>query len=389
MIGLARVVFRKELVDHLRDKRTLSMAFMLPILGPVLVFILLTMVAGWMAGDKVVHIGVVGMDRAPNLVTFLRRTGMEVTAADAQFKEQVKSGKLDVVVVVDATYPEKLEKGEPAHLELYVDNSRNAGRERTRRGRHVVEAYAGQIAATRLLVRGVSPDLARPIDVEEVDVATSQELAATLLNMIPLFLLMVAFTGAMHLAIDGTAGERERKSLEPLLVNPVGRGAIVMGKWLAASLVAFGYMVLSALGFAFTVARAPLADLGLRASLGAPEVAAILLAMAPLVLLASGLEILVALFAKTFKEAQLYLTLVIFVPMSPGFVLALHPIEASTKLMMVPGFSQALLISGTLRGEPLHISWLLLSAGVTIALAATLVSIAGRLLGSERIVFGR
>jgi len=389
MIHLARVVFRKELVDHLRDKRTLSMAFVLPVLGPVLVFIVLTMVAGWRASDTAVHIGVVGMDRAPNLVTFLRRGGMDVTPADARFREQVKSGKLDLVLVVDATYSEKLMKGEPAHLEVYVDNSRNAGRERTRRGRYVVDAYAGQIAATRLLVRGVSPELARPIDVEEVDVATSQELAATLLNMIPLFLLMVAFTGAMHLAIDGTAGERERKSLEPLLVNPVGRGSIVVGKWLAASLVAFGYMVLSAVGFAFTVARAPLADLGLRAALGGPEIAAILLAMAPLVLLASGLEILVALFAKTFKEAQLYLTMVIFFPMIPGMVLALHPIEASTALMAVPGFSQALLISGTLRGEPLHVTWLLLSAGVTTAVAAALVAIAGRLLGSERIVFGR
>ncbi|MBX3187308.1 MAG: ABC transporter permease [Labilithrix sp.] len=389
MTRLAGVVFRKELLDHARDRRTLFAAFFLPLLGPVLVFVVLTMVASWIANDKVVHLGVVGEERAPNLVAYLRRSGIEVTAAPPAFRELVRAGKLDAVVVIGDDYGAKLAKGVPARVELYVDDSRNAGRSRARRARLAIEGYGQQLGATRLLLRSVSPDLARPLDIEEIEVATSQELAANLLNMIPMFLLLVAFAGGMHLAIDGTAGERERKSLEPLLVNPVGRGAIVLGKWLATSTITTSYLVLTATGFAVAVRAAPMAKLGLRTSLGAPEIFAILAAVIPLALFAASVQMLTALFAKTFKEAQLYLTLLINVPIIPGLVLAFHPIDPSAPAMLVPVLSQALLVSSALRGEAFHAGWTLLSAAVTLAVTAAALAAGSRLLGHERIVFGR
>ena len=383
------VVFKKELVDHGRDKRTLAMAFMLPLLGPVLLFFTLNAFAGWFTDTKPVKIGIVGEERAPNLVAFLRRTGMEVSTAPADFRETIRIGKLDAVVVVEEGYGKKFENGEPGRLELYVDNSKNEGRTRSHRAHAALDGYGAQVGGARLLVRGVSPELAHPIDVEEIEVATSQQLAATFLNMIPMLLLVVVFVGGMHLAIDGTAGERERKSLEPLLVNPVARRSIVIGKWLATCTVTFVYLAFSVVAFAVVLERAPLADLGVRLSMGPAGVAAMLGAIAPLALLAASVQMLLALFAKTFKEAQLYLSLVSMFPMIPGMIVAFKPMDPSAQVMMVPGLAQSVLVSAALRGDIPNVGFLLIAAAVCLGLTALVLTAAAKLLGSERIVFGR
>lgn len=386
MIG---IILRKELVDHLRDKRTLSMALVLPILGPLMLVLLLNAVAGWLSTDKVPKVGVTGAEHAPNLVAYMKNAGLEVSTAPAHFEEVVREGKLDAVVVVGATYAEHFVNGKPAHLELWVDSSRNEGRQRARRIRYVLDSYASQVGASRLFVRGVAPELAHAVDLEEIEVATSQQLAATFLSMVPLFIVIVSFAGGMHLAIDSTAGERERKSLEPLLVNPVARGAIVIGKWLATSVVAFAGVVLTTIGFAIALEKAPLAELGARATIDAPAALTILGAALPLVLLAAALQVTFALFAKTFKEAQLISTLLMFAAMTPGMVLTFHPMDPSTSRMLIPGIAQVMLVSSALRGDGVRVEWVLIAGAIAIALSLVALRAAARLLSSERIVFGR
>lgn len=386
MIG---VILRKELVDHLRDKRTLSMALVLPILGPLMLVLLLNAVAGWLSTDKVPKVGVTGAEHAPNLVAYMKNAGLEVSTAPAHFEEVVREGKLDAVVVVGATYAEHFVNGKPAHLELWVDSSRNEGRQRARRIRYVLDSYASQVGASRLFVRGVAPELAHAVDLEEIEVATSQQLAATFLSMVPLFIVIVSFAGGMHLAIDSTAGERERKSLEPLLVNPVARGAIVIGKWLATSVVAFSGVVLTTIGFAIALEKAPLAELGARATIDAPAALTILGAALPLVLLAAALQVTFALFAKTFKEAQLISTLLMFAAMTPGMVLTFHPMDPSTSRMLIPGIAQVMLVSSALRGDGVRVEWVLIAGAIAFALSLVALRAAARLLSSERIVFGR
>lgn len=386
MIG---VVFKKELVDHLRDKRTLAMAFVLPIVGPLMLVLLLNALASWLASDKVPKVGVVGEERAPSLVTFMRRGGIDVVPAPAKWKDDVKGGKLDAVVVIDDRYADKFVKGQPAHLELWVDSSRNEGRHRARRVRQVLDAYAGQVGASRLFLRGVAPELGQPIDLEEIEVATTQQLTATFLGMVPLFIIMVAFGGGMHLAIDSTAGERERKSLEPLLVNPVPRRSIVLGKWLATCVVALAALAFTTAGYWLALEKAPLADLGARVSIDAVAALTIFAAMVPLVFLAASLQITLALFAKTFKEAQLVSTLLIVAATTPGMILTFHPMDPSMPRMMIPGIAQVLLVSGALRGDAIRVEWVLVAGAIACALAAVALQTASRLLASERIVFGR
>ena len=119
---------------------------------------------------------------------------------------------------------------------------------------------------------------------------------------------MAVFVGGLYLAIDCTAGERERQSLESLLVNPVSRGAIVGGKWLAVSAAALAAALVSLTGFAVALEAVPLQNLGVRFHFTAATVAGLLAACVPMALFASALQMTMAFFARSFKEATTYLS---------------------------------------------------------------------------------
>jgi sodium transport system permease protein len=222
-----------------------------------------------------------------------------------------------------------------------------------------------------------------------VDLATPEKTAANVLGMMPLFLLMAVFVGGLHLAIDCTAGERERGSLEPLLVNPVSRGAVVAGKWLAIVTATVVAVLVALGGFSLAVARVPLQDLGVKFHLGAPELLGLLAACLPLALFAAALQMTLAFFARTFKEAQTYLSMLMILPMLPATFLTLQPIRSTLPAMLVPVLGQTLLMSDVLRGEPVPLAWFALAAASALGCAMLLLGWAALLLKSEKIVFGR
>src|SRR5438094_580466 len=202
------------------------------------------------------------------------------------------------------------------------------------RARRLLEIYVRRMSALRMIARGVSPTLVAPLEVTDLDLATAEKTAANVLGMMPLFLLMAVFMGGLHLAIDSTAGERERGSLEPLLVNPVRRGAVAVGKWLAVVAAAVTAIVVALLGFMLAIARVPLQDLGIKFHLGAPELIGMLLACVPLAFFAAALEMTAALFARTFKEAQTYLSMMLLVPIIPAAFVTLQPIKTTLPALL-------------------------------------------------------
>lgn len=382
-------VFRKELEDHTRDRRSMLSGLLVPILGPVLFLGMFMMIASWSREDKPLVIPVAGAENAPHLIAFLQRGGAVIEAAPADFEAQVRDGKLDLALSIPADYGKEFEAGRSAPLQLAYDSSNNKARPHVTRARRIIEVYTQRLSALRMIARGVSPGLVAPLDLTELDVATAERTAANALSMIPLFLLLAAFAGGLHLAIDCTAGERERGSLEPLLVNPVSREAVVLGKWLAVVLLTMLAMGVAMLGFSLAVARVPLQDLGVRFRLGGHETVGLLAAALPLALFAAAVQLTLALFARTFKEAQTYLSMLMMVPIIPATFLSLSPIKTKLWMMAVPVLGQTVLMTDALRGEPRPVFWFVL-AGVTAALAAAAFLVwAGRLLRSEKIVFGR
>jgi sodium transport system permease protein len=245
------------------------------------------------------------------------------------------------------------------------------------------------VAVLRLIARGVSPGVIQAVRVDDLDLATPAQSAARFFAMLPMFLIMVAFVGGMNVAIDTTAGERERQSLEPLLVNPVSRGALTTGKWIATCLFGLVATVLTLLMFLLMMRFVPLEDLGVQLSLGARQLLLMSIAVAPLALLASALQMFVATFARSFKEAQTYVSLLIFVPIIPSTVLQFYPLQSAGWMMLIPALSHHLLLVDVMGGEPIAALSLVTSVVATTLLAILFLSLTSWMLRQEKIVFGR
>ncbi len=382
-------VFRKELKDHLRDRRSIFSGLLMPLFGPLVLLGMFTLLASWLREDRPLVVPVAGARNAPNLIAFLQRYGAVVETAPADFEAQVRDGKLDLAISVPEDYGKEFEAGRSAPVQLVEDSSRAKSKPQVMRARRLLELFARRTSMLRMIARGISPVLVAPLELTDVDLATPEKSAANVLGVMPVLLLMVAFFGGMHLAIDAAAGERERGSLESLLVNPVSRGAVVVGKWMAVTVSAWAALAIALAGFGAALAAVPLQELNLKFQLGAPEMLGLLAAGLPLSLLASALQLTLALFARTFKEAQTYLSLLVLIPGLPAMFLALQPIKASVRMMAVPVFGQTLLMTDVLRGEPPPAAWFAIAAAVAVALSAALLAWAARLLRNEKIIFGR
>jgi sodium transport system permease protein len=387
--ALLAAVFRKEMRDHLRDRRSVTSVLGGSLVGPVIFAVMFTVIASWNRQDKPVELPVVGRAHAPSLMAFLERSGAKLVEAPADYEAGIKAGTLDAVLVVPEDYGKDFAAGRSAKVQLVVDNSRNKARANVKRIQVLLSRYSGILGTQRLLARGVAPELAQPVQIEEVDLATPERLAASILNMIPIFLVMACFIGGLNVAIDTMAGERERGSLEPLLLNPVQRGTLVVGKWLATTVFSCVTVVVVCVAFVVIAKRVPLQDLGVKVSLEPATAVAMIGAMLPMALLASSAQMLVATFARSYKEAQTYLQLLMMLPTLPGMVLALSPIQSQMWMYAVPVLGQQLLVSELMRGEVLGTMPFVLGTVSSLALTAVCLSLISRLLSDERIVFGR
>jgi sodium transport system permease protein len=392
MAGRIQVVFRKEVVDNLRDRRSVGSALIMPLFMPIFLVSLIMVVGRSILADPVdrpLPIAVQGAQNAPGLVAYLEQHGATILPAPSDAQAQVVQGNLDMVLVIPADYAASFRGGHPADLQIILDSSRQSARTNVSRVRSLLGAYSQQVGALRLLARGVDPNVVSALAVESLDVATPQSQTLIFLNMLPFLIVVVIFTGGMYVIIDTTAGERERGSLEPLLINPATREEFILGKLFAALPFACGTLLLSLLAFWAAFKFIPLEQYtGFPLAISAATLWSIFWISLPLVLLASGLQIVIATFTRSFKEAQTYLALLPLVAGLPGAFLAFLPIKASLLTMIIPAFSQSLLINQVMRGEAVQPVYVLLSTLVTLGLSLLLILLAIRLYQSERIVMG-
>lgn len=382
-------VLRKEVRDHLRDRRSLTGVVFGSLVGPILFGVMFTIIASWNRQDKPLEVPVIGRANAPTLMAFLERSGATLSDAPSDYEDRIRAGTLDLTLIVSDDFSKSFQAAQSAKLQLVADTSRNKARANVRRVQVLLSSYAGGLAAQRLLLRGVAPELASPLLIEEIDLATPERLAATLLNIIPLFLVIACFMGGMNVAIDATAGERERGSLESLLLHPAGRLPIVVGKWLATVAFSFAMVVLALVAFMVVAQRVPLQDLGVKVALSPSTALLMLLALLPLLLLAGAVQMLVATFARSYKEGQTYLQLLLLLPTVPATLLAISPIQSQTWMFAVPVMGQELLLSELMRAEPMSALPFALTVLTGLLLTAVCLLSTSRLLGDERIVFGR
>jgi sodium transport system permease protein len=377
------------LLDNVRDRRTLASALIMgPIFGPVMFAVVINMSIDRALDDaeSIMELPVIGQEYAPNLMRFLESRNIDIVAgpedADAA-ADAVKSGLHDVVLVVPENFGEQLADTIPARVELYSDEANSQGEKEERRARKALRAYNQQLAGIRLSARGVSPLLLRPINIDEVDVSTPSGRSAMLLGMMSYFFLFALLMGGMYLAIDTTAGERERGSLEPLLSLPVTRGQLILGKIMATCVFMAASLILSLLSFYVVLKFMPLQQLGMTPNFGLPVVAAAFFLLLPFILLGASLMTLVASFTKSYKEAQTWLSVVLIAPTLPILVVSILTLRPKLEFMFVPSLSQHLILVDMVKNEPLNGLHIAISVCSTLVFGAILTWICARLYQRE------
>jgi sodium transport system permease protein len=373
VIGAAWTVLRKELRDALRDRRTLLTIVLSSVaVGPLVLVLLSTLVAGMEERAESREIVVAGIEHAPTLRNYLERQTYRVSAAPAQFEQQLRSKRLgEPVLVIPAGFEADLARGEPPRVELVLSSANPRSQAGASRLARLLQGFAQEQAMLRLAWRGVSPASLQAIEVDERDLASPAARAAQWATLVPFFMLMAVLYGALHAALDSTAGERERGSLEPLLLNPVSPLALVLGKWAAVAAVAMLIAVLSCASFLPGQWLLRSETLAAMFRFGVGEGAMFLALLLPLAGALSALLMAIAIRCRSVKEAQANATaLVLVVSLLPLLTLFNQDGEAPWHLS-VPALAQITLMGRVLKGESIA-AWEL---ALPLAVSALLVSL--------------
>jgi sodium transport system permease protein len=385
-------VFRKEFRENLRDRRTVSAALIFgPLFGPLLFAagLSLTIHRGDASADRPVKLAVMHADLAPNLLDFLRQYSVTVEPVsfdDAGARRAVTERRYSMVLSISGDFGARLAGGEPATVSLYTDASNDSNGRDVARVRAILGQYDSTLARMRVILRGVDPLVLSPIVVESIDVSTPASRAVLLLGTFSYLVVVTMLMGGMYLAIDATAGERERGSLEPLLTVPVRREYLIYGKVLTACAFMTLSRVMTVIVFAVVLKPVDLARFGMTLNLGPLVALKIILCCLPLVPVGAGLMTIIASFTRSYREAQTYVGLILVIPTLPLVFASVMGLRPTAKLMAVPSLSQHFLMTSLLRDEPIPVAYLALSVGVTLAFGALLVGIAGRLYHREALL---
>ncbi|MEO8062514.1 MAG: ABC transporter permease [Pseudomonadota bacterium] len=382
-------VFRKEFRENLRDRRTLLSALVFgPLFGPILVAAIVQFGISHAEeqSDENIKVAVTHSERAPNLLAHLRARGVDIEAVkldEAAMRDAVATQTHKIILDIPEDFGTRLQSGEPAPVILYSDGSRGFDRRGVGRVRALISQYGIEIAQLRFLARGIEPLSVLPIAVQEIDVSTPSSRSVLVLNMLSYIVLLAMLFGGLYLAIDATAGERERGSLEMLLTAPVPREHLIYGKIAAAAAYMFVSLVLTVIMFAIAISFVGLEQVGITANLGPAAASKMIACCAPLILFGASYLSIISGFAKSYREAQTYLGLVITIPTMPLMFAGILGLQAKTSLMFVPFLSQHLLLTTIVRAEPIVPMHVAISVTSTLIYGVLLMFLAGRLYRRE------
>ncbi len=348
------IVMRKEWRDFFRDRRTFFLSLLVaPLLYPV-IFLGIGKLSEMRAEtqlEKNLDVPVVGMEHAPNLVKYLASYGIDARPAPADIEERIRAQQEDIALAIDADFAADWYAGRPAKIDIITDTTRRNTDVMVARVNKVLESYGAGVGAMRLLVRGINPGIATPLHVGTRDMATAEARNSQFMAiLLPMILTIFAFIGGAHLAMDTTAGERERQSLEPLLATPVPRTALVGGKMLAAAVLGMASMLLILVSFKLSATLA--SGMAKQMDVSFLAMGKLLLTLLPLVLIGTALITALAAGAKSMKEAQSHIMWLMMLPMLPAYGLMAYPLKDTALWQYaVPFLSQNQMIQKITRGE--------------------------------------
>ena len=385
------VVFLKEFKETLRDKRSLGLLVMFTLMYPAMLgYILHQQIERATRPEREgIELAVIGAAQAPTLMAQLKQKNITVRdtrdMGEDGIGELLRSRKVAAVLRLPESFGKDYQAMRPARIELWYDSATEQDNRR-RDIEDVLSAYESNIAGARLLAHGVSPAILQPVHLQRYDTGTNAARSAGLIGSIIGFLFFPAFICGLSAAVDSTAGERERRSLEVLMAQPARTWELVGGKWLAAGSLAIIGITLELMLAHAILSWLPLEEIGMSWRVTWRDLALVCLASVPLSLFAAGLQIAVAMNARSFKEAQSVLSFVMLVPMVPGLVVSMLELKTADWMYIVPMLSNQTLLRETAKGGELGALPYVLTFGCSLLGALVAVGFASWRMKSERYV---
>jgi sodium transport system permease protein len=354
------VVYRKELVDSLRDRRTVVSMFVIPILLFPALSVGLGLLGATMmnkAKEEIPRVMIVGGQDSPRIVEALKKNDkIQIVPESADFETQITDRKIRAAVVLPADFDAAANRGAAGKVlvDYYEGDIKSELTQKT--VRDILRDYRLDLAKSLLTAKGVSTGLIEPFSLDEINVAPPEKVGGSGFGgMIPYFVIILAFTGAMYPAMDLTAGEKERGTMETILTSPVSRTDLVLGKFfmVVTASLATAILALCSMGISFMLAKNTIDrllsknDPSFHISLDPRGVLAVFVMILPLSVLFSASMLAVSLFAKSYREAQTYISPMTFVVILPAIVALLPGVELNTRTALVP------ILSTTLVGKEL------------------------------------
>jgi sodium transport system permease protein len=370
--GAWLAVLMKEVKDIFRDKRTLQMALFLSLVqGPLVLFLVSTLAQEREERANKREIYVQGIEAAPTLRNYLERQSYTIKTPHADFEAQLKANAFDdAVLKVPQDFEERLARGEAPELELVYDSNSRGSETAQGVASGLISGFTRERAVLGLALMGVAPDAVRSVEVQERDLASASSRSAKLTGaLIPFYVLVAVLTGAMSAAMDTTAGERERSSLEPLMMNPASTWALALGKWVAVSLL--GVLVATLTSLSYVPAQMLFKSEALQAlfQFSWGHALAFGLIAIPFAMAVAALMMAVSIRAKSVKEAQVGSSVVMMVLMALPLVAIMNDSGEPPWYLWVPSLSQQTLMMRLLKSEPFELMHWVVPAGVCLGLA--------------------
>jgi sodium transport system permease protein len=390
-----RIIYFKEMLETLRDRRTLISTILVPIiLFPILMFGMSAVVVMMMKKTEAeaTKIAVVGEQYAPSFLSTLLEGGDFQKVEVADFRQALKDKQIHAALEFPPDFEEKLDEGENSEAIIYYDGAeiRSSIAKEKLSGR--LKDYQDSLVVSRLRERNVKESLLHPIDITSENLAPKEKMGGFMLGMfLPYIVVILAMVGAMYPAIDLTAGEKERGTLETILVTPVSRLDIATGKFLTvmtASMITI-FLATASMSLSASLGFGQISKFGseqIALSIKPLAVILLLLLMLPLAALFSSALLSIALFARSYKEAQSYVSPLMFVVILPAMVSFVPGIELNWALAFVPIVNVSLATREVLLGT-FYWGQIILIFVSTVIYASFSIFVTKRLFEKESVLF--
>jgi sodium transport system permease protein len=394
-----KTVFRKEIVDALRDRRTIISSIVIPII----LFPLLTIGFGTVAAksvkkmsQEVPSVMILGTNNAPELTARLSTNqAFSIVAPDTNYVAEINDKKLRAALEIPAGFETAIRAGEahPPEVKIYHYASEMRSDFAVRALQKVLQDYREEIVGQRLKAKGMSSEILQPFQTTQQNVASAKKVGGNLLGgIVPYMLILLCLVGAMNPAMDITAGEKERGTIETILASPITRLELVVGKFLMVLTMSLATTVISLLsyGLTFSLPFMALREItksgAISLDLSLASVLSLFMLVLPLAIMFSALLLAVSVFAKSYKEAQSYVSPLMAVVIFPAVAVMMPGVELNASLAAVPILNVSLVCKEVLSGT-YHWGLIGIVFASSCAYAAIALALATHLFKKESVLF--